>query len=142
MNSEKILVTTFSGISEHPICSNVALLALRSRALHKMKQQSRFNASAQKEGREMSAFTMTKLIHTLRARLGYIIAHRTRPKPNNGRHGPHFNFPIWQGERLEVQARLYSKLKLRLKQKLLASTVELMGGLIGPVMVPADIEVS
>ena len=79
------------------------LLALQSRALHEMKQWYRLNASTQKEGREMSALTMIQLIHALHVRLGYAIACSTKPKPNNGRPGPHFNFPIWQGERSEVQ---------------------------------------
>ena len=56
-----------------------------------------------REERGMRRPTMAKLINTLRGRLGNIVAHSGRPKPNDGRHGLQFTFPVRRREQSDVQ---------------------------------------
>lgn len=83
VNGEQISVTTFSGVNEHLICSNAAAFnsAISSPKISDVSISGRQSCG---ESKEMKRPTMTKLIHALGTRPGYIVTHNARSKPEGG----------------------------------------------------------
>ena len=82
---------------------------------------------------------MTKLIYAFCARLGHIIVHGARSPTMDDMHLKSLS-SFGKERDLRYRPGRIPKFKLRLKPKLVAGMVKLVGELIGPVIAPVDVE--